>query len=305
LRPDGTLSTVVGGGSQFAVDGQIGTEVMLNGPTALKVDNVGNLCVVDKGNNRVLMVDKGGHVSLIAGSGAKGAPAANDVASSTKFDAPTGVDCVSSPTCGVISGCRAGISGYAAVVLDSGTRNGWFVGAGLISKFSVEGPNFSYTDLPPLAAGGAPDLVQTNPNGQPDSLDGGDVYMSDSGANKILKITASGLVLTFAGTGVASHSGDNGNHGDATLNMPEGLALDSSSRLYIADTGNNAIRVVDLRSGKILTIAGNATAGFLGDGGPATEAELFGPTSVAVAPNGNIYIADTNNNRIRMLWPGA
>jgi sugar lactone lactonase YvrE len=304
LRPDGTLLIVVGGGSQFSADGQLGTEVVLNRPTALQVDNAGNLCIADTGDNRVLKVDPGNHVTLIAGSGVKGAPAGGEVASVARFDAPTGVDCVTNSTCPITSICRGPV-GTIAAIIDSGTRLAWFVGSGTVDDFVVENPATNYQDMPQLAPGGAPDLVQTNPTGQPDSIAGGDVYVSDSGANKIVKITAGGKVLSFAGTGVAGYSGDNGAQTDAEFRMPEGLALDSSFRLYIADTGNNVIRVVDLRSGKIFTIAGNGSAGWLGDSGPAAEAELSGPTAVAVAPNGRVYIADTNNNRIRMLSPSA
>jgi sugar lactone lactonase YvrE len=307
LRPDGTLFTVVGGGTQFAVDGQIGTEVTLNRPTALQVDNWGNLCLADTGDNRVLKVDPGDHVTLIAGSGAKGAPAGGDAASLTKFDTPTGVDCVFNGKCSALSICSGGGvgSGTSAVILDSGTRQGWLVASGTVEPFVVENPATNYQDMAPLAPGGAPDLVQTNPTGQPDSIAGGDVYLSDSGANRIVKITAGGKVLSFAGTGVAGYSGDNRAQTAAELRMPEGLALDASFRLYIADTGNNVIRVVDLRSGKIFTIAGNGTAGFFGASRPATEDELFAPTAVAVAPDGHVYIADTNNNRVRMLSPSV
>lgn len=302
LRPDGTLRVWVGGGNRFPAEGQGGTDIALNRPSRVQVDNEGNLCVADTGNNRVLTVDKQDRVSLVAGSGLRGEPHSGDGSSVARFDAPTSIDCVSHGTCAQLC-LGTNLSQTSAAIIDTGTHRVWLVANGTVDDFLVVVPsNGAYTTLPPLAEGGNPDLVQTVPGAQPGSADAGDIYLSDSGAHSVLKINIfSGRQITLAGDGTPGYSGDHGRGSEAKVNFPSGLALDASRRLYIADAGNNVIRVVE--HGTITTIAGTGSAGFLGDSGPATQAQLSAPSAVAIAPSGNIYIADTGNNRIRMLSP--
>ena len=131
----------------------------------------------------------------------------------------------------------------------------------------------------------------------------GNLYFADSGNNAIRRIDAiTGLISTVAGT--LNHHGYAGDHAlatAATLNTPNGIALDAAGNLFIADTGNHVIRRVDALSGIITTVAGTGSAGFNGDALPATEAQLNSPWSVAVAPDGELYVADQNNHRIRMV----
>ncbi len=110
-----------------------------------------------------------------------------------------------------------------------------------------------------------------------------------------------GIITTVAGATTAGFSGDGGPATQALLNMPIGLALDSAGNLYVADAGNNRVRRVDAGSGIITTVAGNGSALFAGDGGPATLASLNLPTGVTFDANGNLYIADLGNNRIRRV----
>ena len=119
--------------------------------------------------------------------------------------------------------------------------------------------------------------------------------------HKIRQIAPDGVRLaTFAGTGETGADGDGGQARDARLRTPLGVALDSDGTLYIADTYNHRIRKVTI-DGTIRTIAGTGESGFAGDGGPGTAAELSYPTSVAVATDGTLYIADTRNHRVRKL----
>ena len=130
----------------------------------------------------------------------------------------------------------------------------------------------------------------------------GNLYIADQGYNAIRKVTAgTGIITTVAGNGVQGYSGDGGPAARAQLNQPAGVALDSTGNLYIADQGNNAIRKVTVATGVIMTIAGNGTLGFTGDGGPGSAAELAHPYGVATGPGGRVYVADTSNNRIRAL----
>jgi sugar lactone lactonase YvrE len=110
-----------------------------------------------------------------------------------------------------------------------------------------------------------------------------------------------GLVTTVAGNGTRGFSGDGGPATEASLDRPRDLELGPDGRLYIADTDNHRIRVVDLATGVITTIAGNGNAGFTGEGGPAAQAALNRPFGIAFDESGNLYISDTFNNRVRRM----
>jgi hypothetical protein len=131
----------------------------------------------------------------------------------------------------------------------------------------------------------------------------GNLYIADAGNEVIRKVEAStGIITSIVGTaGVSGYSGDGGPAASAELSSPLAVALDSAGNLYIADDGNAAVRRVDAVTGIITTVAGTGTAGFLGDGGPATSAELWLPDGLALDSAGNIYITDTGNNAIRKV----
>ncbi|WP_263352842.1 FG-GAP-like repeat-containing protein [Acidicapsa acidisoli] len=128
----------------------------------------------------------------------------------------------------------------------------------------------------------------------------GNLYIADADNNVIRKVSAgTGVISTVAGTGVAGYSGDSGAATSAALSSPSNVALDSAGNLYIADSGNNVIRKVMATTGVITTVAGNGTSGYSGDNGAAASAELNYPTGIALDGSGNLYIADSYNNRIR------
>ena len=128
----------------------------------------------------------------------------------------------------------------------------------------------------------------------------GNLYIAESNGNRIRKMDASGTISTFAGTGSTGPLGDGGPATVATLSGPSGLAMDSLGNLYVADVGYSRIRKVS-PAGIITTVVGTGAQGFAGDGGQATAASLYAPTSVVVDVVGNIYIADAGNNRIRKV----
>jgi sugar lactone lactonase YvrE len=128
----------------------------------------------------------------------------------------------------------------------------------------------------------------------------GNVYIAMRDNNIISRIDLKGNMTTYVGTGSSGFSGDGGKATEARLNVPAGLAFDKRGNLYIADRSNNRIRKVDTR-GIITTIAGTGTAGFSGDGGPATQAQLNLPSGIALDGKGNIFISDRSNNRIRVI----
>jgi sugar lactone lactonase YvrE len=181
--------------------------------------------------------------------------------------------------------------------------------AGLIGCFSSSGSGGTITTVAGTAgnAGYAGDAAAATSakldNPRKIALDSsGNLYIADTVNNAIRKVTAStGIITTVAGIGTPGNSGDNGLATKAALNSPNGVAVDSSGNIYIADTGNNVIREVSASSGVIERVAGNGTSGYSGDEGYATNATLNSPNGVALDPSGDIYIADTNNDVIRKV----
>jgi hypothetical protein len=128
----------------------------------------------------------------------------------------------------------------------------------------------------------------------------GNVYIADYHNNRIRKVTAStGIISTVAGNGIAGYSGDGGSATSAEMNYPTGVGVDSSGNIYIVDHFNNRIRMVTGSTGVITTIVGTGVAGYSGDGGAATNAQISSPTAVRVDGAGNVFIADSGNQRIR------
>ena len=131
------------------------------------------------------------------------------------------------------------------------------------------------------------------------AVDGaGNVYIADKNNNVVRKVNTSGIITTFAGTGTAGYSGNGGAATAAKLNQPYSVSTDVNGNVYIADQGNNVIRIVGT-SGIINTYAGNDTAGYNGDDIPANHASLYSPEGIAIDAAGNLYIADARNNIIR------
>jgi trimeric autotransporter adhesin len=128
----------------------------------------------------------------------------------------------------------------------------------------------------------------------------GNLFIADTFNDLVRKVSTSGVITTVAGNGIQGYFGDGAAAISAELYYPEGVAVDASGNLLIADTFNDRIRKVSA-SGIITTVAGNGSAGYSGDGSAAISTELYYPESVAVDASGNLFVADTNNNRIRKV----
>ena len=128
----------------------------------------------------------------------------------------------------------------------------------------------------------------------------GDLFITD-GNNALVRevVEATGNIIAVAGDGTQGYSGDGGPATDAELNLTNSVAIDSAGDLFMSDAGNHRIREVVKATGDIKTVAGTGTAGYSGDGGPATDAEIQGCCGLAVDSAGNLFIADTNNNVVR------
>ncbi|HEV8624845.1 MAG TPA: phytase [Acidimicrobiia bacterium] len=129
----------------------------------------------------------------------------------------------------------------------------------------------------------------------------GNVYIADSPNQRIRKVSPTGIITTVAGTGSSGYNGDNIQATTARLNYPKGVEVGPDGALYIGDANNHRVRRVDLSTGIITTVAGSGVAGASGDGGPATAAQLNTPRNVAFGPNGDMYIADDMNFKVRRV----
>jgi uncharacterized protein (TIGR03437 family) len=132
----------------------------------------------------------------------------------------------------------------------------------------------------------------------------GNLYIADTYNHRIRKVDGGGIITTVAGTGVAGSSGDEGAATSANLNTPQGVAVDDNGNIFISDTVNNRIRQVT-PDGVIHTIAGTGAASYGGDGGAALDAQINGPMGILLDGAGDLFFADTSNNRVRMLVPNA
>ena len=182
---------------------------------------------------------------------------------------------------------------------------------GIVLAVALMAPQLSPAQffISTVAGGGPNGLPATQSSiGYPESvaLDAsGNVYLSDSYSNEIFKIDSTGNATAVAGNGTVGYAGDGGVATSAALDNPEGLVIDGSGNIFFADTDNFVIREVVASSGDIQTVAGNGKEGYLGDGGPATSAELADPYGVFVDKSGDIFIADTENFIIRCVAAAA
>ena len=285
ISSSGTLTVFAGNGVLgFGGDGGDPAAASLNAPMGLALDG-SNLYIADTGNNRIRKVTLGGSpiISTIAGTGASGFGGDGGSPLSASLAGPAGL---------------AEDSSGNLYVADQGNNRIRKISAGasMISTIAGNGPSgFSGDGGSPIAAQlSAPSGVAVDASGS--------VYVADQGNNRIRKVTsgASPIISTIAGNGTAGFSGDGGAAASAQLSIPASVALDSAGNVYIADQANNRIREVAAGSAPTInTIAGNGGAGFGGDGSSATSASLYAPSGVWVDSGGNVYIADTKNNRVR------
>ncbi len=278
----GTSSVFAGSAtSGFAGDGGAATSAAVNNPLDVAPDASGNVYIADTFNERIRKVDTSGNISTIAGTGVQSSTGDGGPAASATLSRP---DKLTVDSAGNI------------YIGDSGANNVRKIDAsGIISTIAGLGPTA-------VGDGGAASSASLNlPSGAAADA-AGNIYIADATNNRIRKIDAStGNISTIAGTGTAGNTGDGAAATSATLSLPRGVALDSDGNVYIADAGNNRIRKVTVSTGNIAALAGTGTAGFTGDGGAATSATLSSPEAVAVDSSGDVYIADSTNNRIRKV----
>ncbi len=315
------ISTVAG--SYPLGDNGPATAALLLEPRAAVMDSAGNLYIADSGNRRVRKVSPAGVTATLAGF-------ENALASSLAVDAsgnvyigaycrvwklPLGgklIQIAGTGTCGHAgdggAATQARIGNVRGVAVDSqgnlyladvdSDRVRKVDSSGVITTFAgTASSGYSGDNGPAIAA------RLNGPNGLA-ADEAGNVYIADTGNHRIRKVATSGVITTLAGTGAAGAAGDGGPADAARLSSPGGLAVDRQGNLYIADAGNHRIRRVS-SVGAISTVAGTGTAGYSGDGGLATAAMLFGPEGVSVDQDGNLYVAEETNGRVRKISIGG
>lgn len=277
----GLITAYAGTGTQGYIDGVAATAGRLRNPEGVSVAANGDLYIADPGNDAIRKVNVlTGIITTVAG-GSNGYSGDGGPATSAKLKnaqdvaVATNGDLYIADTANHVIRKVTAATGIITTVVGTGTQGNTGDGAAATAA-RLRSP-----------AGIA---VAAN----------GDLYIGDTGNDRVRKVTAAtGIITAFAGNGTAGYQGDNGAAASARLNAPQGLTVTTSGDVYIADTGNSIVRKVS--SATITTYAGTGTAGFLGDGGAATAARLSAPQAVSFNAAGDLYIADTANNRIRRV----
>jgi len=271
ITPAGVVTTLAGSGNYGSADGT-GSSATFYYPTGVTVDASGNLYVTDLGGQTIRKVTSAGAVSTIAGTGVTG-----------HLDGPAGTATFAEP-----SGVAIDKSGNLYIADASNNKIRLISSAGVVSTFAGSGAIGS-------ADGSGTAASFYYPYGI--AIDGsGNLFVADARNNKIRKITPAGVVSTLAGSGAVGAADGTGTA--ATLNYPSGIAIDSAGNLYVADDGNNVIRMIT-PSGVVTTIAGSTTEGDVDGTGSAAEFEF--PYGIAIDKSGNIYVTDQGNDKVRKI----
>jgi uncharacterized protein (TIGR03437 family) len=328
---NGVITTIAG--SSF--DGGSATSAQLNLPAGVAVDSSGTLFIAD-GNGIVREVSNG-EINTIAGTRVDGGCECDSGLPSSVSLNPAGIAVDANDNVFIANGVGlelslAGRTSPAVNPVATPMGPGGFIGVALDTAGNSYFANFTGNQIQELSNGVLITIAGTgtqgysgdngpangaqlsNPSGI--AVDGaGNVYFADVGNQRVRKIS-NGVITTVADNGTGGFSGDNGPATSAQLNLqsvgvscclpvnpsprlPGGIAVDAAGNLFIADSGNQRVRTVS--NGVITTVAGTGTPGYSGDGGPATSAELYNPSGIAIDAAGKIYVSDSSNGRIRLL----
>jgi len=257
-------------------------QARLNYPTALAFDSARNLFIADWNNHAIRRVDPNGKIVTVAGKGTLGYSGDGGPATAAELNNPNSV--------AIDAYGNLFISDWGNNVVRKVDTNGiitTFAGTGLTGYSGDGGSATAAWFYYPLGL-----AVDSS----------GNVYISDSNNSVVRKVNTNGIISTYAGNHAPGYSGDGGPATSAQLSTPGGLIFDPVGNLLICDSNNGVIRKVDSQ-GKITTVVGNGISGFAGDGGAAGSAELNAPGEMVLDALGNLFIADTGNQRIRRVSP--
>ena len=276
---NGIITTVAGlnsSGPGYDSDGLQATVSRLNYPMSVAVDASNNWYIADSQNNRVRKVKPNGVISTLAGNGTTNYTGDGGVATSAALNLPVGVAVDAARNVFIVDSgnhCirKVGTNGVITTVAGNGTM-GFFGDGGIATNANLTSPLNVTVDTV------------------------GNLLIADTGNNRIRQVGTNGIITTIAGRNL--NDGDFATN--ATLSSVSGVSFDAAGNLFVADTRNNRIRKVDT-NGIITTVAGNGFLGYSGDGVYATNTSLNLPSGVTLDANGNLYIADTVNSRIRKV----
>ena len=318
-KGDGTISTdagviidtVAGNGTYgYNGDGGPAVDARLSSPEGVTVDAIGNFYIVDKDNHCIRKVDTSGIITTVAGTGTYGYSGDGGPAVEAQLNSPTDVVVDNAgnlyiadlsnhrirkvDTGGMITTVVEGLQAPYAIALDI-----W--GNLFILDIALELGMGSLLKMD--QSGNITTLMEIDPSHFMFGLSAdssGNLYIADTKNHKIIKLDTTGVITTVAGNGTRGYSGDGGPATQAQLDWPADVAVNAIGDLYITDTSNHCIRKVDTM-GNINSIAGFGADGYSGDGGPASRARLDIPIAAAVDASGDLYIADSDNHRIRKV----
>jgi sugar lactone lactonase YvrE len=296
ISPAGVVTTLAGGTIGFQ-DGT-GAAARFNSPSGLTVDANGNVFVVDFGNQRIRKITADGVVTTLAGSGADGFQDGRGASAQFAF----GRSYVASISQSLLNPIRLDqryLFSPTGVAADAG-GNVYIADFGnhRIRKITPDGivTTFAGSGAEGFKDGNGAAAQFTNPSGLAADASG-NLYVADEGNHRIRKIGADGVVTTLAGSGTRGFR--DGIGAEAQFDAPIGVAVDARGNVFVADANNNRIREIT-PAGVVSSLAGGA----MGErDGNAAEARFEFPTGVAVDANGNVYVADSDNNRIRKIVP--
>lgn len=280
------ISNTAGTGNQgSSVDGGVAGASLLNQPTGIFTDTLGNIYFGDSGNRKILKINIGDNtISTFAGSGTLCSP--------------------STAACGDGSNAITALFGTIKNVTIDSLGNVYLADSAINRIRKINASNNQINTIAGdgtagFGGDGTTNSVLNAPSGV--SVDAtGNVYIADTGNNRIRKVDTSGFISTIAGNGTASFGGDGGLATNAQINAPTDVDVDSAGNIYFTDTGNHRIRKIDL-AGNISTVAGTGTASYSGDGGLATSATLNTPSGIDLDNVGNVYFSDKLNHVIRKV----
>ncbi len=282
VKTTGFILTNTGTGvGVFAGDGGYSYLANINQPFDITVGGDGDLFISDTWNNRIRKVDAMGIITTIAGTGVSGYSGDGGQATAAKLSKPSGIALDNAGNL-----CFADqynhrvrkinlLTGIITTVAGTGFTGSGGDG-GQATNATLHFPNFIYIDV------------------------AGNLYISDNSSHRIRKVNSSGIIGPYAGSGTPGFAGDGGPASTASLQFPAGMTMDAHGNAYIADHMNHRIRKINT-AGIISTIAGTGVAGYSGDGGMATAAQLQRPTDVDVDFAGNVIVCDYYNQRIRKI----
>ncbi len=277
----GIISTIAGTGTiGYTGDGGPATLAQLNYPTCVAAGIGGDLIIVDYYNSRIRKINSAGTISLVAGTGIFGYSGDGGPATTAGLNRPTGAFEDASGNLYIADYVndrirKVDVSGTITTIGGTGVA-GYSGDGGPATDAKIDWPNSIILDH------------------------SGNIYFTESHNHVVRKINTEGIISTIAGTGVSGFSGDGGPATAANLWLPLQIAFDWAGNLYVADDFNYRVRKIN-PAGIISTVAGTGIAGYSGDGGPATAAQLNLVFGVAVDCAGGLYISDAANNRIRFV----